>query len=119
MSIPPNQEGKQRYSYLLSRPQWQKKRLEIMERDNFACKFCLDSNSMLHVHHDYYERGTLPWEYPNESLYTLCEACHELVHHDGGDKAFLKETLVSRYSHGTLTMEAVDYLFECHRLGAL
>ena len=34
----------------------------------------------LHVHHTYYQRGLYPWEYPLESLQTLCWDCHEKLH---------------------------------------
>lgn len=34
----------------------------------------------LHVHHTYYQIDKLPWQYPNESLITLCRSCHETVH---------------------------------------
>jgi hypothetical protein len=30
----------------------------------------------LEVHHTYYERGRDPWDYPINSLVTLCYACH-------------------------------------------
>lgn len=33
-----------------------------------------------HVHHTYYQKGKLPWEYPNEALLTLCWECHENLH---------------------------------------
>jgi hypothetical protein len=36
----------------------------------------------LHVHHTYYKFDTLPWEYPNEALTTLCWICHENEHKD-------------------------------------
>lgn len=65
------------YSKKLLDPQWQKKRLEIFQRDNFTCKRCDDANKTLHVHHKYYEYNLLPWEYPDESLVTLCCDCHE------------------------------------------
>jgi len=58
-------------------PRWQKKRLEILQRDNFTCVDCLDDSTPLHVHHTYYEKGNKVWDYPNESLITLCEDCHE------------------------------------------
>ncbi len=58
-------------------PEWQKKRLEIMERDGFECTDCGDTEATLNVHHSYYERNLKPWEYPSESLHTLCESCHE------------------------------------------
>jgi 5-methylcytosine-specific restriction endonuclease McrA len=34
----------------------------------------------LHVHHTYYQVNLNPWEYPNESLQTLCWICHENLH---------------------------------------
>lgn len=34
----------------------------------------------LHVHHTYYQINKLPWEYPDESLQTLCRTCHEITH---------------------------------------
>lgn len=34
----------------------------------------------LHVHHTYYQIDKLPWQYPDESLQTLCRSCHEKVH---------------------------------------
>jgi len=58
-------------------PRWQKKRLEILERDSFTCRSCYDDTSTLHVHHKYYETGLEPWEYPSESLITLCDDCHK------------------------------------------
>lgn len=65
------------YKDLLRDPRWQKKRLEIMERDGFACQLCGDEESTLNVHHGYYRRGAKPWEYPDETLHTLCEDCHD------------------------------------------
>lgn len=34
----------------------------------------------LHVHHTYYQYGIFPWEYPDNSLKTLCWSCHEKLH---------------------------------------
>ena len=34
----------------------------------------------LHVHHTYYIDQKLPWEYENESLKTLCNQCHMILH---------------------------------------
>lgn len=67
------------YIEKLKSPKWQKKRLEILERDNFSCKCCGDSESSLHVHHTKYLANTDPWEYENDSLITLCETCHAEV----------------------------------------
>lgn len=64
------------YSDKLKDPRWQKKRLEILGRDNFSCQSCLDDKSTLHVHHKVYMDGD-PWDIPNEYLITLCEDCHQ------------------------------------------
>jgi hypothetical protein len=58
-------------------PRWQKRRLEILERDGFACRACGDGASTLHVHHVMYRQGRDPWEYPACMLLTLCELCHK------------------------------------------
>ena len=65
------------YSKKLRDPRWQKMRLEVMQRDEFACQHCSDGTSTLNVHHKEYERGRDPWDYPMEWLVTLCESCHE------------------------------------------
>ena len=58
---------------------WQKKRLEIMERDDWTCQSCgaAGEGVTLNVHHAYYESGKAPWEYPSETLRTWCEECHK------------------------------------------
>lgn len=71
---------KENYSELLKDPRWQKKRLEIMQRDEFTCQHCGSSTEQLHVHHRYYDESLNPWEYENESLITLCENCHKREH---------------------------------------
>ena len=67
------------YSEKLKHPKWQKKRLQILDRDQFTCKLCKDTETTLHIHHKYYEDGCAPWEYPNTALVTLCEHCHKEV----------------------------------------
>ena len=63
------------YSELLKDPRWQKKRLEIMNRDNWTCQSCFSTDITLHVHHLRYSGK--PWEAPDICLITLCEKCHE------------------------------------------
>lgn len=69
-------KDKRTYWEKLQDPRWQKRRLEILERDNFACLVCHDKTETLHVHHGYYRKDLEPWEYPAPSLHTLCETCH-------------------------------------------
>lgn len=70
------------YSEKLRDPRWQKRRLEIFERDNFSCTACGSSDKTLHVHHLYYCKGREPWEYPNFCLNTRCEDCHKSAEAD-------------------------------------
>lgn len=65
------------YSEKLKDPRWQKKRLEILNRDGFKCVYCEDEKSTLHVHHRLYLKGCSPWEYDNRLLETVCQACHQ------------------------------------------
>jgi hypothetical protein len=67
------------YSEKLKSPKWQKKRLEIMERDSFCCQICNDSENTLNVHHLAYIKGKDPWQVPNDYLVTLCEECHNKI----------------------------------------
>ena len=73
------------YSEKLRDPRWQKRRLEIMQRDGWKCLRCGDSTKTLNVHHQEYIKGRDPWEYPESLLEILCEECHE-NHHNGIDR---------------------------------
>lgn len=63
-------------------PLWQKKRLEIMNRDEFACMDCGEQEQTLNVHHAYYIKNREPWQYPSFALKTLCKSCHMATHFD-------------------------------------
>lgn len=63
------------YSQKLRDPRWQKKRLEVMQRDDFTCLSCGDKGQTLNVHHLKYHHN--PWETPTDLLETLCESCHQ------------------------------------------
>lgn len=69
--------SRQTYAEKLRDPRWQKKRLEILDRDGWRCRHCQSDTNTLHVHHTWYERGADPWDYPDSCLVTLCEFCHE------------------------------------------
>lgn len=64
------------YSEKLKDPRWQKKRLEIFQRDNWTCQKCEDTEATLNAHHKDYLRNVELWDYPDELLITLCENCH-------------------------------------------
>ena len=61
-------------------PRWQKKRLEIMQRDEFKCRDCEGEKETLNVHHGYYVKGRKCWNYPSFALETLCRECHQKRH---------------------------------------
>lgn len=65
-----------KYFEKLKDPRWQRLRLEILQRDDFACQNCGTNTETLHVHHLNYT-GYNPWNAPSEDLITLCEECHE------------------------------------------
>lgn len=67
------------YQYQLKHPKWQKKRLEILNRDNFTCQKCGDLETTLHIHHLKYPENGNAWDIGNEHLITLCSHCHKIV----------------------------------------
>lgn len=64
------------YAEKLKDPRWQKKRLEIFERDKWTCQKCGVTDKTLAVHHLKYDGDKDPWDYPKSWLATLCEDCH-------------------------------------------
>lgn len=65
------------YSDKLRDPRWQKKRLEVLQRDNFTCKYCEDKTTELHIHHLEYKGD--PWDVDNDKLETTCKYCHAIL----------------------------------------
>lgn len=65
------------YAEKLQDPRWQRRRLEILQRDKWTCQHCDNSERTLHVHHRYYGPHPDPWESPDAALVTLCASCHE------------------------------------------
>jgi hypothetical protein len=75
-----NGQGRSRreaYLEKLKDPRWQRRRLEIMQRDAWACQMCGTTTQTLAVHHLCYQPGKDPWESANEELLTVCESCHD------------------------------------------
>jgi len=76
MKHSPRKESSTNYSKKLKDPRWQRKRLEVLQRDGWTCQSCRDKTATLHVHHKEYRHGD-PWDIPLSCLITLCEICHE------------------------------------------
>lgn len=68
------------YYEKLKSPQWQKKRLEILNERGFSCESCCIDSEQLHVHHKIYKKGLDPWDYPNYNYAVLCDSCHKEAH---------------------------------------
>ena len=77
---------KSEYAQERKDPRWQRKRLEIMKRDDFECVDCGSKDKTLNVHHAYYISGRKPWQYPKWSFSTLCWECHQERHEPSRDE---------------------------------
>jgi len=75
------------YKDLLKDERWQTKRVEVFARDDYRCQNCgyespkpyldIGKTINLQAHHNWYERGREPWDYPLDCFLTLCADCHE------------------------------------------
>jgi len=84
------------YAEKLRDPRWQRKRLEVLQRDDWTCQRCWSKDRTLNVHHKTYLRGHEPWEYDAALLLTLCEDCHPIQQVD--NKEALEEFLTAFYT---------------------
>lgn len=88
-------------------PKWQKRRLEIMNRDNFTCQLCGDKDTMLNVHHLCYHNDKNIWEYDDWEMITLCENCHKEEH---SSQASILDYIESIKSRGVTMSEIYSIL---------
>lgn len=77
------------YAQQIKHPNWQKKRLEVLEEHKFACENCGSEDEELHVHHPYYKRGAMIWQYDTDELQCLCHKCHKEAHAQDEEIKFL------------------------------
>jgi hypothetical protein len=52
--------------------------IDNIEVDRLTNEWIFVNN--LHIHHKYYIKDRLPWEYKDDALQTLCWNCHEALH---------------------------------------
>lgn len=97
------------YFQLLKDPRWQKKRLEIMERDGFKCAECGNSEIELQIHHNIYVKDADPWDLEDEYLTCLCKDCHEKATHFAKFMSkVVRATSRSKVSRNSLTSYFTD-----------
>jgi hypothetical protein len=81
MSRKPAKQHEDEWSAAYRRPEWQKKRLDVMDAAGFKCEACGAADRELNIHHRRYVKGRMPWEYGGRELVCLCDKCHELWHY--------------------------------------
>ena len=63
--------------------EWQRKKNKILERDNYTCQICGDTESAMQVHHISYKHcNGKAYNALDNELITLCPTCHS---NDDGD----------------------------------
>lgn len=75
---------------------WQKKREEIVDRDNYECQVCKTLGSVGPgdvVHHELELRARPDLGLDSDNLTTLCHPCHNKIHKKG------KGIVVPKYSN--------------------
>lgn len=117
--------AKMTYSEQLRHPNWQRKRLEVMQKANFACETCGDKETTLNVHHRRYVKGRMAWEYLDSELSVLCEPCHAIYHdervlldrllieNNNPDVQQLIVGIAAGYLFGSLDIEQ-ELAMQCH-----
>lgn len=78
----PNEE----YLRYLQSPEWQEKRLQVLQRDKYRCVDC-GARKRLEVHHTSYKRV---FKEDLDDLITLCRACHEEEHSPKTQTVYVK-----------------------------
>lgn len=96
------------YVEKLKDPRWQKKRLEVLERDDFTCLLCGDTETELHIHHEEYSKSGNPWDASLNDLATYCKHCHALVEYAKKYWLVITYVIKTRISPHKLTLYAID-----------
>lgn len=73
-----------------------------MNRDSWSCNKCGDTDEMLTVHHKWYDKSLMPWEYPSSCYITLCNSCHNQYHKNEKD---LMATILNNLKKSLIDIE--------------
>ena len=71
---------KEYYNRLLEDKRWKEFRLKVLSERGNKCEFC-GGTDVLQIHHTFYIRGKMPWEYDINDMRLLCRTCHQKIHH--------------------------------------
>lgn len=72
------------YTEQLLTLEWLTKKTKVLIRDKYKCTCCKKRDCELHVHHIYYIKDHLAWQYPHNAFITLCKDCHKKWHEEHG-----------------------------------
>lgn len=101
------------YNEQIKSPHWQKRRLQILQRDNFTCQICGSTEKTLHVHHLCYMKDAKIWDYPDNTLITLCEDCHRMEHEMQSENDYSVTNLINDLLiSGFTNFELVSILYK-------
>ena len=70
---------KEYYNRLLEDKRWKEFRLKVLSERGNKCEFC-GGTDVLQIHHTFYIRGKMPWEYDIKDMRVLCKKCHQRIH---------------------------------------
>lgn len=76
------------YYKQLQDKRWINRRNQILKKGGYKCSKCGCKNN-LQVHHKFYIKGKMAWEYKDKYLEVLCNECHEKKHCIDLDREFL------------------------------
>lgn len=71
---------KEYYNRLLEDKRWKEFRLKVLSERGNKCE-CCGGADVLQIHHTFYIRGKMPWEYEINDMRVLCRTCHQKIHH--------------------------------------
>ena len=70
---------KEYYNRLLEDKRWKEFRLKVLSERGNKCE-CCGGTDVLQIHHTFYIRGKMPWEYEINDMRVLCKRCHQRIH---------------------------------------
>lgn len=70
---------KEYYNRLLEDKRWKEFRLKVLSERGNKCE-CCGGADVLQIHHTFYIRGKMPWEYDIKDMRVLCRTCHQRIH---------------------------------------